>query len=85
MQRGTVDQVVESSGLECRFYDVKGSGWYYLLQGYNCPAEAWDWREYATAYGPFSSEEAAIQHLDRNHANPGTDALLDQKLLKAKR
>jgi hypothetical protein len=44
---------------------------YYLLQNSNCPVGAWDWREYATCYGPFKDFEAAEQHLDRNHPNPG--------------
>lgn len=59
-----------STGLECNFYEVDGR-WYYLLQDWNCPVQAWDWREYATCYGPFKDFEEAITHLDDHHANPG--------------
>jgi len=64
-----------STGLECEFVWVNSTeengSWYYVLQDWSCPVEAWDWREYATAYGPFRSEEAANNHLQKNHANPG--------------
>ena len=60
-----------STGLECEFIRTPENTWYYALQDWDCPAEAWDWRERATAYGPFVTQEAAIEHLDRNHANPG--------------
>lgn len=59
-----------STGLECEFYEVEGK-WYYLLQDWNCPAQAWDWREYATCYGPFKEFKKAHTHLHDNHANPG--------------
>jgi hypothetical protein len=60
-----------STGLECRFIEYQLGQWYYILQNWNCPVGAWDWREYATAYGPFSNQEAAEAHLSHNHANPG--------------
>ena len=44
---------------------------YYVLQDASCPVETWDWREYATCYGPFKDFDAGLQHLDKNHANPG--------------
>lgn len=60
-----------STGLECEFIEAKRDQWYYLLENGSAPKNAWDWREYATAYGPFPSENAAEEHLDENHANPG--------------
>jgi hypothetical protein len=60
-----------STGLYCQFLEVKRDQWYYLLEDGSAPKNAWDWREYATAYGPFPSEDAAIEHLHDNHANPG--------------
>jgi len=60
-----------SSGLECCFFEPSLGNWYYALQDWSCPVGAWDWREHATAYGPFADNEAAIAHLRRNHANPG--------------
>lgn len=78
-----------STGLECEFYETKGE-WFYLLQDWDCPRQCWDWREHATAYGPFTSEEKADEHLRANHANPGGscttqlgDQPLDEVLTKA--
>jgi hypothetical protein len=66
-----------SSGLECDFYEPVEGRWFYVLQDYDCPVGAWDWREYATAYGPFPTQDAAMQHLDRYHANPGGFNVID--------
>lgn len=60
-----------STGFECYFVEVTPGEWFYVLQNWDCPVGAWDWREYATAYGPFTSEEEAQKHLRDNHANPG--------------
>lgn len=60
-----------STGLECDFIEVEPAVWYYLLQDWSCPVGAWDWREFATAYGPFATYEEAHEHLRTNHANPG--------------
>ena len=68
-----------STGLECLFFEViEDAGgqevsppqWYMALERWNAPKSAWDWREFADAFGPFESQEAAIAHLD-NFANPG--------------
>jgi len=45
--------------------------WYYILEDGWAPKDAWDWREYATAYGPFRTQDLAQEHLSLNHANPG--------------
>lgn len=66
-----------SSGLECVFFEPEPAKWYYALQDDTCPVGAWDWREYASCYGPFPSKESADRHLSDNHCNPGaffTDA-----------
>ena len=60
-----------STGFECEFVEVEPDRWYYVLQNWDCPVGAWNWREYATAYGPFGSFEGARDHLHNNHANPG--------------
>jgi hypothetical protein len=60
-----------STGCECQFIEVKPNEWWYLLEEYNAPKNSWDWREFAEAYGPFSSEDEAGEHLSKNHANPG--------------
>ena len=60
-----------STNSECSIIEVSTNKWFYILEDYNAPKNAWDWREHASAYGPFPSEEAAIKHLDDNHANPG--------------
>lgn len=64
-----------STGLNCFFFRDNGR-WYYLLEDYSSPKMAWDWREYATCYGPFASEEAANKHLQDNHANPGGSSVI---------
>ena len=60
-----------STGANCYFQEVKPAEWYYVLEDYNAPKNAWDWREYATAYGPFGSFDQARTHLHKHHANPG--------------
>lgn len=60
-----------STGLNCTIEEVKPGVWYYVLEDGGAPKNAWDWREYADAYGPFASDDQAIDHLHRNHANPG--------------
>lgn len=59
------------SGLNCDFIEVQPGEWYYILENWDAPNYAWNWREYATAYGPFTTQENASDHLDDNHANPG--------------
>lgn len=59
-----------STGYECTFVRFP-QGVYYLLQRWDCPVGAWDWREHADAFGPFQTAEQAKDHLRRNHANPG--------------
>jgi hypothetical protein len=60
-----------STGLECIFVEEKPGRWFYVLEDGSAPKDAWDWMDYATAYGPFKTMEAAHDHLDRHHANPG--------------
>ena len=60
-----------STGLNCGFIEVEVGKWYYLLEDSNSPKGAWDWREYATAYGPFGDLKAAQRDLFDEHANPG--------------
>lgn len=61
-----------STNNECMVVEYKPGQWYYVLEHYNAPKNSWDWREHASAYGSFSSEEAALRHLAKNHANPGS-------------
>ncbi len=60
-----------STGFECYFRETAPGEWFYVLQDADCPVGAWDWREHATAYGPFASEELAEAHMDDYQANPG--------------
>lgn len=83
-----------STGLNCAFLSTAGKH-YYLLESYDAPRNAYDWHEFATAYGPFASAGAAERHLGANHANPGgwtdygeiaePDATLARALSKAHR
>lgn len=60
-----------STGLQLEFIEQSPNVWYYVLEDYDCPEESWDWKDYATAYGPFDSLERAERHKDENSANTG--------------
>jgi hypothetical protein len=60
-----------STGLECRIIEPLPNEWYYVLQNWDCPTNCWDWREFATATGPFLTEEAAKEYLFEHESNPG--------------
>ena len=61
-----------STGLECLFFKIVETGeWFYVLEDWNAPKGAFDWRAYATGYGPFDTEEVARLHLRDHHPNPG--------------
>ena len=60
-----------STGLNCEILEPTPGEWFYILEHYNAPKNAWDWHDHATAYGPFPSQAAADRHLSDNHANPG--------------
>ena len=60
-----------STNSNCEFIEWKPGQWYYILEDYGAPKDAWDWRENSTAYGPFGSEEEAHIHLRENQTNPG--------------
>lgn len=55
-----------STGADCVFYQPRPDTWWYKLQRWPYG----DWPEY-DKYGPFSTLENAIEHMDSNHANPG--------------
>jgi hypothetical protein len=65
-----------STGCNCEFLEVQPGRWFYVLEDYDAPKNAWDWHDNATAYGPFASEALAEQHLHANHANPGGSSTL---------
>jgi hypothetical protein len=60
-----------STGCNCSFEEVEPGKWWYVLEDTYAPKNSWDWREYADAYGPFSTLDIAVKHLHDNHANPG--------------
>lgn len=66
-----------STNSECSFIEPKPGEWFYILEHYHAPKNSWDWREHATAYGPFTSNDEAEQHLSENHANPGGWSVTD--------
>ena len=61
-----------STARECLIFSYQHT-WYYLLEDDQAPRSTWDWREYATPYGPFGSEPLARQHLIDHHPNPGSE------------
>ncbi|MFJ8158513.1 hypothetical protein [Streptomyces sp. NPDC094468] len=60
-----------STGVNCEVIEVEPGKWFYILEETDAPRNSWDWREYASASGPFTSQESAEQHLADHHANPG--------------
>lgn len=60
-----------STNSECAFVEVTPGAWYYVLEHTHAPKNSWDWREHASCYGAFASEDEADAHLRRHHANPG--------------
>lgn len=60
-----------STGFACEVIEASPDNWYVVLQNWDCPVGAWDWHEYATAYGPYSSPDVAMDELHKNEANPG--------------
>ncbi len=60
-----------STNSSCLIIEVEPGKWYYVLEDYDAPKNAWDWREYAVVYGSFPTMETATKHLRNNHANPG--------------
>lgn len=60
-----------STNSECMFFQWNQGEWYYVIEDANSMENAWDWREFATCYGPFNTKEQANEHLYQNHANPG--------------
>jgi hypothetical protein len=55
-----------STGADLRYVEKEAGEWYYEYQCY-----PYGCNEDYDVYGPFSSEEAARQHCDENHANAG--------------
>lgn len=55
-----------STGAECYFYEEKPHKWYYKLQRWPYG----EWPEF-DRYGAFPTFKAALDHLDKHHANPG--------------
>lgn len=60
-----------STGLNCYFAVAENQRWYYVLERMDAPKIAWDWREFAQAYGFFNTFDEALAHLHSRHANPG--------------
>jgi len=61
---------------ECVFLESTPGEWYYILERTDAPRDAYDWLDYAEAFGPFRSESQAHDHLHRHHANPGGSHLM---------
>lgn len=60
-----------STGLNCQIIEPFPGTWYYVLEDSFAPNDAWDWREYATATGPFPTQKHALDYLASHESNPG--------------
>jgi hypothetical protein len=71
MSRRFANMLAMSTGLNCNIVQASQTEWFYVLEERGAPKNAWDWRDFAHAYGPFASQDAAVEHLGNNHGNPG--------------
>jgi hypothetical protein len=55
------------------FIEPEKGSWYYLQERPDAWANAWDWREEADAFGPFTSYEEACDH-QYDHQNTTSGA-----------
>lgn len=46
----------------CLHIETEDSTWFYLVENEDSPEDAWDWREYSTAHGPFDTLDEAMDH-----------------------
>jgi len=60
-----------STGLNCNIIEPRPNEWYYVLEDCGAPKNAWDWREYATATGPFTSKKTCLDYMLDHESNPG--------------
>lgn len=47
---------------ELQFIEAEAGKWFYVLEDRHAPKDTWDWMEFADAFGPFPSLEAAQDH-----------------------
>lgn len=47
---------------ELQFIETASGEWFYILEQPHAPKDVWDWHDYADAYGPFPTYEAAAEH-----------------------
>jgi hypothetical protein len=50
------------SAKSCLYIENEDTTWHYLVEDEDSPEDAWDWREYSTASGPFDTLEEAMEH-----------------------
>jgi hypothetical protein len=82
--------VTESNQRPCDIFEPVAGQWYYAVAfrgdddfDDEYERDAYDWRKEADVAGPFSSEDAAIEHLNQHHSNPGGWNSYDQAWLKS--
>ncbi len=64
-------KICESTNADCHFWKATDGKWYYSI-AYISDEDAEEWEYDPPSFaGPFSSEDEAEKHLNRNHANPG--------------
>lgn len=55
---------------ECMIIEFVPGRWYAVVEDCGAPNDSWDWREYASCFGPAASEDAAWRLID-HLPNPG--------------
>lgn len=58
-------------------FENQPNEWYYALESSFGDKNAFDWREDASAYGPFTTYDEACKHLAAHHSNPGGHSMIE--------
>jgi hypothetical protein len=77
--------ITMSTNKACEIFEFQPAEWYYALEHDDAPEDAWDWREFSSTYGPFTSYDGAFEHLGANHANPGGHNIVGHSEIKGSR
>jgi len=64
---------------ELHFYETAGGDWFYVLERPHAPKDMWDWMEFADAFGPFLSLEAAEEHECQSPSDTSGATVIDYK------
>jgi hypothetical protein len=74
-----------SNQRECMIFENEPGEWYYALESDFADGNEHDWRDDASAYGPFATYDIACEHLASHHSNPGGHTMLEYAEFKGEK